>query len=348
VLGIVTGTFYNVMVTANYSLISAMCAYPDEESLLSSNRMTGSNAGRMIAGYLVPVVVVALLPALKNTTYILISILCSAFMLATYMIHFKISAGFEGNGQVGSIGGERLTIKEMAAAVAATPQIIVLVLADVNSTVNAFLLPGLMIYMYQYVILDGTVMPLMAIHNLAIGLLGTMGAFSARWLMKRIPDRRKVCYLLYPLISVSIFCSRFFVNAPFMFITMCALMQYFLGMSQPVEGTLYFDLAVIAQAKMGKDPTATFMGLSQFAPRLSGILRGLVMSALFISLNYDPTQPVTQTLKDGFINAFSIVSAIIPIVGWLALLIFYRITPERVEKARQEILARNNAPAPGE
>lgn len=126
-----------------------------------------------------------------------------------------------------------------------------------------------------------------------------------------------------------------------MFIAMCALMQYFLAMTQPIEGTLYFDLAVIAQAKMGKDPTATFMGLSQFAPRLSGVLRGIVMSALFISLNYDPTQPVTQTLKNGFINAFSIATAIIPLVGWLALLIFYRITPERVEKAREEILAKD-------
>jgi GPH family glycoside/pentoside/hexuronide:cation symporter len=145
VAGIVTGTFYNIMVTSNYSLISAMCAYPEEESLLSSNRMTGSNAGRMIAGYLVPVVVVAMLPALRNMTYILISVLCSGFMLITYLIHFKISEGFEGNGKVGTASGERLTVKEMAAAVAATPQIIALILANVNSTVNAFLLPGLMI-----------------------------------------------------------------------------------------------------------------------------------------------------------------------------------------------------------
>jgi Na+/melibiose symporter-like transporter len=158
--------------------------------------------------------------------------------------------------------------------------------------------------------------------------------------MKAMPDRRKVLYFLYPFIAIFMFSSRFCIGNAWLFIGSVALTMFFQGTTNPVENTLYYDVGVIAQAKMGKDPTATFIALSQLAPRISGIIRGVVFSVLFVSLNYDASQPMTEAIKAGFVNAFSLVNCFIPIAGWIALVFFYKITPDRVAKARAEIAAR--------
>jgi glucuronide carrier protein len=129
-----------------------------------------------------------------------------------------------------------------------------------------------------------------------------------------------------------------------MFIFTVAMTMLFQGTTQPVENTLYYDIGIIAQDRMGKDPTATFISLAQLAPRVAGIIRGVVVSVLFVSLNYDATQPMTEAIKGGFVNAFSLVNCIIPIVGWLCMLLFYKVTPQRVEEAKARLAAKAGVP----
>ncbi|MDR1205629.1 MAG: MFS transporter [Peptococcaceae bacterium] len=340
VLGLISSTFYTTQVTATFSLVPSMCAYDDEASHLASNQMTGNKIGTMFAGFIVPLVMTPLLLSTGNMAYIIIAMACNAVMFITYMVHFKLADGFEGNGKVGKVAEERLSFKDMAIACAAVPEIIPLIIADITSTLGAFLLPGLVVYMYRYVIMDGTQMGMMAVHNLAIGFAGMIGSYTARWWMKKIPDRRKVIYILYPFIAIFMFSCRFFTQNVFMFIFTVSLTMLFQGTTQPVENTLYYDIGVIAQDRMGKDPTATFISLAQLAPRVAGIIRGVVISVLFVSLNYDATQPMTEAIKGGFVNAFSLVNCVIPIVGWLGMLIFYKVTPQRVEAARASLAAK--------
>jgi len=344
IMGIIQGLMFNVMVTANGAMIPSMCAYSEEANALSSNRMVYASLGRMLGGWYAPILVSLVIGKMGGNSYLFTHVISSFVLVACYAVIYKISDGYEGNGSAAvKVSEEKLTFKDMVKAVAVTPQIVPLMIADITSTLGSFLMPTLAVYMFQYVIEDGTRMSVFPYYNLVVGIVGTLGAYSARWFMKVLPDKRKVLYVTYLPIAAFVFCTRFFVGNVFMFIVFVAIMTFFMWVTQPAETALYYDIAVIAEAKMGKNPIATFLALAQYAPRVAGIINGVVLSTLFVSMGYDPTKPITDAIKMGFTNAFSVVTCIIPIVGWLAMFFFFKVTPEKVAKAREEIAARSMA-----
>jgi len=336
--------FYNAQVIATFSLVPSMCAYDEERAVLSSNNMTGNKLGVLLGGFLVPLVMTRfLLPNFGRASYVIIGMLCNAVMFASYMVHFKLSEGYEGNGMiVEKAAKERLTLKEAIAAIKAVPSLLPMIFADITSTTGAFLLPPFVIYLYRLVINEGQSLGMMAFHNLCIGIAGTIGSWMARLWMRKFRDKKNVCLILYPCLAVCIFTARFFVNNVYMFIFFVAMAMFFQGTTNPVEATFYYDMAIVAQAKMGKDPTPTFIAIQQFGPGISGIISSNVLAFTLVRMNYDPTAPVTEAVKMGFINGYSLVPTIITILGWIALFFFYKITPEKVAEARRIVAERGD------
>ena len=344
-VGLFTTVFYNAQVIATFSLVPSMCAYDEERATLSSNQMTGNKLGVLLAGFLVPIFMTNLLePNFGRASYIIIGVVCNGVMFASYMVHFKLSEGYEGNGMViEKAAKERLNLKDTAAAIRAVPSLIPMVLADITSTVGAFLLPPFVMYLYRFVINDGNSFGMMPVHNLCIGIAGTIGSWTARIWMKKIKDKKYICMVLYPFIAIFIFCARFFVDNVNMFIFFVSMAMLFQGTTNPVEATFYYDMAVVAQSKMGKDPTPTFIAIQQFGPTISGLISSNTLAWVLVTMSYDPNAPVTQAVKDGFINGYSLVPGIICVIGWIALTFFYRITPKKVAEARAIVAARGEA-----
>lgn len=332
---------FNTMVAANYALVPSMCAYEDERSHLSSNRMTGSNIGRLIMGYVAPLAMIPLLSASGDWAYAIIAFVSATLMMGAYFVHFALSKGYEGNGAVSEVEEEdKMSIGDMFKAVFSNPQLIPLMISDMTSTLGSFLLPSLIVYMYKYVIED---MRLLAVHNLVTGIGGMLGAYSSRFFMNKFEDRAKLCCLIYPVIALTCFCTRFFVSIPIAFIAICGILQFAIGITQPTESTLYYDVAVYTEWKTGKDSTALIIGLTNLPIKLATVVRSAVLSALFVAIGYDANLGATPELRAGMINAFSLVNCIIPILGFISLKFFYKITPEVVKKCREEIRLRNEA-----
>jgi GPH family glycoside/pentoside/hexuronide:cation symporter len=352
-MGTIQSMFYGAQVTANAALIPSMCAYDDEAASLYSNRMVYASLGRMFAGFIGPTLVMALQPILGNNVYITLHVPFVASMFLCYLVIFKLSEGYEGNGATNEkVAEERLTIKEMMKAVAAVPAIVPLMIADVTSTLGSFLLPALIIYMFRYVIEGGTKMEFLPIYNLMVGIVGTIGAYTVRWIAKPFKDKRTWLLIDYIPIAILCFATRFFMGNVYHFMIVVALMTFFVWCNQPIETAMYYDCALIAESKMGKNPIATFLALSQYAPGFSGIINGIVMSWLFVAIDFnaariDSLGYIPENVVSGFTNAFSLVNCVIPIIGWLALFLFYKITPKRIEEARAQIVANAKAAEEG-
>jgi len=344
-IGLISSMFFGAMVTANTALIPSMCAYDDEAAGLYSNRMVYASLGRMFAGFIGPTLVMAFQPALGNNVYLTLHPFFVASQFLCYLVIFRLSKGYEGNGATNmKVAEERLSIKEMVQAVIASPNIVPLMIADVTSTLGAFLLPALAIYMFRYVIEDGTQMAYFPTYNLVIGIVGTIGAYTVRWIAKPFKDKRTWLLIDYIPISILVFATRFFTGNVIHFIIVVAVMTYFVWCNQPIETAMYSDCALIAEAKIGKNPIATFLALSQYAPGFSGIINGIVMSWLFVSLNFNAAEIdalgyTPDYVIQGFTDAFSLVNCVIPIIGFFTLLFFYKITPKRIEEAKATIAA---------
>ena len=342
-VGLFTGYCYNAQVVATFSLVPSMCAYDEERNVLASNQMTGNKLGVLVAGFLVPIALGVLEPRFGNLSYMILAVVCNGVMFACYMVHFWLSKGYEGNGQVVRQKKNRLTFKDAAAAITAVPDLLPMVIADIGSTVGAFLLPPFVVYLYRFVINDGQSMGMMAIHNLFIGICGTIGSWTSRIWLKKMKDKKHVCLWLYPFVAIFIFCARFFVNNVYGFIFFVGMAMLFQGTTNPVENTFYYDMATVAQAKMGVDPMPTFIAIQQFGPGVAGIISSNTLAWTLVLINYDRDAAVTQQVKDGFVNGYSLMPAIIIMIGWIVLFFFYKITPETVAQARATIAARGEA-----
>ena len=289
-------------------------------------------------GWAAPLLIIKLTALAGDHGYTIIAFIATFLMFLAYMYHFKLSKGYEGNGNAaGSEASERLTIGEMFKAVISNPQLIPLMISDMTSTLGSFLLPSLVVYMYKYVIGN---MALLSVHNLVTGIGGMIGAFVSRYFMKKFEDRKFVCLMIYPCIATAGRCTRFVVNTPALFIAVCGILQFFIGITQPVESTLYYDVATYTEWKTGKDSTALIIGLTNLPIKLAGVVRGIVFSALLVAVGYDASAGPTPELRAGLINAFSLVTCVIPMIGWCSLKFFYKMTPELIKKCKKEIAER--------
>jgi GPH family glycoside/pentoside/hexuronide:cation symporter len=333
---------FNTGNIANYSLIPAMCAYEDEKQSLASNRIAGNAIGRMIMGFVTPLAIIPLTNMFGNGGYTINSFGITFFLMLFYLVHFKLSKGYEGNGS--SASTKRTTFKEMGKAIVANPQLVAVMFADMTSTMGTFILPGILVYMYRYVIGNGEMMGLLATHNLVVAFGSLIGAYISRFLMRKFEDRRKICCGVYLMVAVLCVMTRFTVDTPYLFIFVNFLMMMVAGCTQPMESTFYFDCATYSQWKTGgENPTALFLGLATISIKMTSIVRGVVITILFNAINYSPDMGPTPELRSGFITAYSLVNSIIPVLGFIAIAFFYKISPAIIAKCKAEIAARGDA-----
>lgn len=336
---IVMSFFFNAMVTANVSLIPNMTKgmLDSERSHLASNRMTGSNIGRLMAGYVAPNLLLILRAQFDGViSYFLLACCAGAFLGIGYFVHFKISKGYENESLNEQGESKTLSLKQIGASLIKNPPLFAVMVSDLTSNVGSFLLPALAGYYYTYVIQDFS---LLSIHMLFTGIGGMFGAYFSRFVLKRIHGR-KACLVIYPFIAVIILSSRFFAYDPVVFIGLNMIMQFLVGMTQPMESTLYMDTIVYNEWKTGVDATGFIMGMMNFPIKVAVIIKSAILSVTFVSIGYQAGAAPTPELQQGIINAYTIIPMIIPLIGWVALRFFYHLTEDKLEIMKKEIQER--------
>jgi Na+/melibiose symporter-like transporter len=313
-----------------------MCAYEDEKAALSSNRIAYAAVGRLVSGFLIPLAMVPLALSLGDGSYVVIAAVSGVVLVAGYLFQFKLCEGYEGNGMPQA--KEAFSFKQMGQAIVSNPHLIPVLFADMTSTLSTFFLPSLLVYMYQYVIQDPG---LLATHNLVCSGMAFLGAYLSRYIMQSMEDRRRIAGIIYLCAAIACFSTRFFVGIPALFILVSSLMDFASYCAQPIEGTFYFDCAVYTQWKTGGgNPTALFIGVSTLAFKFISVIRGIILTVLFNAIHFNPDAGPTPEVQAGFTNAYSLVNCVIPLMGFVAITFFYKLSPEILKKCRAEIEAR--------
>jgi Na+/melibiose symporter-like transporter len=302
--------------------------------------MLGSNLGNLISGYTVSLLLSSfvLIHFSNNISYMLMATFGGLILFLGYLVHFNISKNQENtiSATHKDAKNDKITISQMLSSVFRSAPLIPALIADIGSTVCAILLPALAIYYYNNVIERPS---LLAIHMLVVGICGVAGAYCARFILQKL-NVRTSCLIIYPVISLALIATKLFAYDPAMFIVINGLLQLFISTTQPIESNLYFDIATYSEWKTGVKAHTFMLSMSYIPRKLSSILQSVVISITFISIGYKAGN-TSQAMKDGIINAYSLVPAIFPLLGWIALFFFYKLTPEKVKQMRQEIEIRD-------
>lgn len=330
---------YNLSYTANVSLINVMAKDQTQRSRLSSQRMIGSNIGRLMGNYLTPIIVAAIaVRYAEREAYPILMAFAGVFFILMNLIHFYISKGYDSTDVQTEIGKkDTVSFKQIITALSTNSQLLITVIIDLTSNVAALVLPSLAVYYYKYVSETPEMVPT---HMLFIGLAGMGGALFVRLFATKVKSYKTFLLCVYLLIAACLFSTRFAAGNAYVFLGINVVVHLFTGMTQPFELNLYMDNVIYSEWKTGVSANSLIMGMSNLPVKLATVLKSALISAALIGAGY-VAGDVTPELKQSLINAYSIIPACIPLVGFVFLKFFYKLTPEKISEMKAEIVQKS-------
>lgn len=324
----------NLSYTADVAIIPCIAADEKMRLKLNSNRMVGSNLGRLANSYVVPTVIAALtsMSFSEEKIYVILASGFSLVLMFGYLCEFFMTKGMESsNKNAESLeNADRLNFKDMLEAFKGNTNLPAIVVADLGSNIGSFLIPTLNVYYYKYVAINIPNVGL-ANHLLITGLCGLCGAKLAGMFRKAVKNKKNYLLSVYLLVSLSCVLSRIFAFNGYIFVIFQGIMQLLIGTSQPFELDLYMETAAYHEQETGKNVTPFIMGLTNVPAKLSVIIRGVVISLTLSLAGYVPGAEITPMLQSGLANGYLIVPGIVPLISFIALLFFYKIKPKASE-----------------
>ena len=338
---IVSHILWNIPWVANLSLIPVLATNPDEAALLSSRRATWTALGGIVFSFTGERLARYFGQVTNNQVlgYTILAGLTAVVMTLCYWFVFKITEGYEPTGgemAAGSSAQDRVSFRVMWKSITQNPPLIVLLIADFFRNMTMFVMTAAAAYYFTYVAQN---MALFPTYLLAVSLVQMAGSYISGSIAKKLSTRTATLISLFGLAISLIVCKMVAMNLTLFFVFVL-IATVFLGIGASVTVGLYSDVSVYARWKTGEDASAFIMGLMTVALKLAIISRGTVIPFILDRAGFDPNvdpAAATMALKTGVVNAFLLVPGIFALISGIILLLFYKLTREKVIELQNEI-----------
>ncbi len=322
---------WNIVYASNVSLTAILSRAEGTKTKLTSQRMMGSNIGRLLGNSLTPAIVAAVAVRLGEVNGYRITILImGAVYILTCWIHFQISRKQSGDDAGPVKAQEKMPVSEIIKVVMVEPRLLLTLVIDLTSNVASLVLPSLAVYYYKYCVGEPA---MTATHMLIIGFGGLAGAALVRAMGNRIRHTKPVLIGLYILVAASLLSIRLLPDSTIYFLCVGAAVSVFTGMTSPFELTLYMDTAASYRRKTGKDATGFIMGLSNLPVKFASIIKSTLIPFALAAVGYVANAEPTPEIQQAIVNAYTLIPPVFPILGTLLLAFGYRTDSTAMENS---------------
>ena len=343
IAAIVSHFIWNLGYVANNTMVSVIGKTPEERGVVASGKALWNNVGSLLFSYVgLPFAgVLAGIVGQKNQ-FAALAFVLGIVMVLTYFVHFKISDGYEEPEDEATIQAKKLaeqnkmSVGQMFAMLVKHPIVILIMIADLAKWCVNFTTKGAALYYWR----DAAHNPaLQATYTLLTSIAGIVGAYCARFIVKKVSTRLAV---LTSLGGMAIFlCAEYFLYASPTAVMVCITLAFFFyGMALGSFPGLYADTVVMITAKEGKNPSGWVMGLQNVPLKVGVFLRGVIINTCLVAVNWQKGEVLEGTARQGMTVAFGLVPAIFCAVGFILIIVGYKYTRADVAKAQAEIDAR--------
>ena len=343
IAAIVSHFIWNLGYVANNTMVSVIGKTPEERGVVASGKALWNNVGSLLFSYVgLPFAgVLAGIVGQKNQ-FAALAFVLGIVMVLTYFVHFKISDGYEEPEDEATIQAKKLaeqnkmSVGQMFAMLVKHPIVILIMVADLAKWCVNFTTKGAAMYYWRDAAHN---VGLQATYTLLTSIAGIVGAYCARFIVKKVSTRLAV---LTSLGGMAIFlCAEYFLYASPAAVMVCITAAFFFyGMALGSFPGLYVDTVVMITAKEGKNPSGWVMGLQNVPLKVGVFLRGVIINACLVAVNWQKGEVLEGTARQGMTVAFGLVPAIFCAVGFILIIIGYKYTRADVAKAQAEIDAR--------
>jgi GPH family glycoside/pentoside/hexuronide:cation symporter len=336
---IVTHTLYNLPFVANLALINVIGKNQTEKSALSSSRATWMAVGGIAFSYLGLPLANILAGIIGETNKFGALAFCLAiFYVAGCFAHFKMAKEYEPAETEGTKITQKykINIKDMFASLLKSPQLIMLMAADLTENVTRYLTAAAAIFYWTYVMNRAE---LQTAYIIVSNVATILGSFTLRYVAKRLSSRAIYIIRSTVVAACSVLIYFVYANLPLVFVLLIVVF-YFTGLSVGVEPVLYSEVAVYTEWKIGKDPSGWIMGLKVLPIKASIFVKNILLAASLAAVGFssqmDPAA-VTLTVKRGIAAAFALIPGLLSIMTLLLIVFGYKLTKEKVRQYQNEI-----------
>ncbi len=343
IAAVVSHVIWNIGYVANATLVSVVGKTPEDKATLASSRATWNNIGGLAFSYLgLPFAALLANFVGEKNKFAAAAFCLGILMVVTYFAHFKMTEGYEDietEQTVQLTKKNKISVADMFRDLFKNPQLIVLMLADLAKWCVKFVTAASAIYYFR----DAAGNPgLMVPYALFIALAAMIGAFSMRYISKKISSRTTliISYLGMTVFLLLVYlCYASYV----MVILWMTCAQFFYGIAFAASPACYADTVTYTTWKTGKDASGWIMGLQNLPLKIAIFLRGTIVAACLASVGWVSGQALEGAARQGMTLAFALIPAIFCAVGVVLLIFGFRITKDVVLKAQAEIAAREAA-----
>lgn len=334
---------WNFSYVANVSMIAVAGKTADDRSHLSSTRAAWANFSKVIFSYVGPPLAAVFAGIIgEQSQYGATAFVLAIVMAVLYFAHFKMFDGYE---EVEVVTEAKKDVSktsgmDLIRALLQNPPLLVLMLADLAKWMFNFIVSGVAIYYFTYVVQNKG---MLATYILVSNILCVVGSYFAKNYAKKV-STRVATISIFVFMAVVLVLARFtYTNITIVMILM-SLAQFGYGVAYACTPALYADTIVYSEWKTGKNATGWISGLQNVPLKVGVMTRGIVISVCLAVASFNPNidpSAATEGLKQGICMAFMIIPAIALLIAAALLFFGFKITKEKVEQYQSEIASRN-------
>ncbi|WP_026394231.1 MFS transporter [Acetobacterium malicum] len=341
---LISHTLWNIFYTASRALAGAVTDDPTERAHISGRISAWMNAGR-IAGSKIVILMIGFFAASFGSGesqligYTITALITSVLMCIGYLIHFKITDGYDKPQEVSKedAAKQKVTIADMFKGVGKNPPLISVLVCEFLRLSGYYMMMALAAYYCKLVLGNPA-----AIGNLlmAMNICCLIGALCSKTFVTKLGT--KMTTVLGMGGAAMMMVVAMMVSPNLTGVTVClAISQLFYGISFGLTTSLYANAATYAEFSTGKNTAGFIMGLLSFSIKGAIFIRGLIITFVLGFIGYSADMTVNQQVIGNTTIAFFIIPAVLIAIGILPLFMM-KMKDSDVIDMRKEIEARKN------
>jgi Na+/melibiose symporter-like transporter len=331
---------WNIVFTASGAMVGRLSPLPDEQTILSANRVQGMMGGGLIFSVTAVSMIMFFGAHTNKITGLTITVGVYAFlMIIGYYYVYKLTAGKDPYDElaIDALKNEsKQSVRKIVGLVFKNPPLLWLTLAESFRSAFLFIIASFATYYFTYVLQKPVFLSVFLFCNHVGGLIG---ALAASWVGAKIGKRK--CYWIF--LTLSALCcaaARIPGESAWSFTAVISITLLLGNLAGAMSTALFSDTVVYGEWKTGENIRAFAMSLIAFSAKIGVLLRSAVIALGLVAIQFVANADPTPRVVSGISSLMTLVPAAACAIAVIIFCYGYRIEDKDVLQMQNEIAAK--------
>lgn len=341
---------WNIPYVANVSMISEAASTPEDRAQLSATRGAWNNMSRVLFPVIgIPTAAFFAGVIGETNKYAAAAFAMGILMAVAYNIHFVMFKGYEESEEPqvkatvkNEAKEDKVSAGDLVKNLFQNGPLLVLLVADVSKYLFMFLTGGIATYFFTYTVQQPE---LMAAYLLIANVVAVVGSYISKNFAKAL-STRTASILFFLIMGGALLLAKLLYpsTSPYVVIALISIAQFSFAVNYALMPALYADCVIYGEWKTGTKAAGWIMGLQNIPLKASILLRGIIISALLASVNFDASiapELASEALQTAIGNGFTLIPAVFSFASAVLLVVGFKITREKLMQYQEDIDSRD-------